>query len=102
MYKSTSHPVVVQHEPSSRNQRRRPTQNHHVSNPVVRGRITNTNKKVMVLLLGVIVVFILKLMLVVLMRLVGVRDNSLLVSWHGPGHSILCCFSLWVVPGRVC
>ena len=34
--------------------------------------------------------------------LVGMSDDSLVVSWSGPSHSVLCCFSLWAVPGQVC
>jgi hypothetical protein len=34
-------PSVPLHQPSSRNQRRRPTQKNHVGNPVVRGQVTN-------------------------------------------------------------
>jgi hypothetical protein len=51
-------------------------------------------KEVGVLMLGVIVVFVLKLMLVVLLGLIGVSDDSLVVSWHDPSHSVFCCFSL--------
>ena len=55
----------------------------------------------MVLLLR-IKMFILELMLVVLMWMVGMGDDSLVVSRWGSSHSALSCFSLGVVPGRVC
>jgi hypothetical protein len=40
------------------------------------------------------VVFVLELMLVVLIGMVGVGDDSLVVGWQGPDHLVLCCFSL--------
>jgi uncharacterized protein YijF (DUF1287 family) len=43
MYNSVSDSDVPQHEPSSHDQRRRPAQKHNVDNPVVHGRVTNTN-----------------------------------------------------------
>jgi hypothetical protein len=42
LYNSVSDFGVPLHEPSSRDQRRRPTQKHHAGNAVVRGRVTNT------------------------------------------------------------
>jgi hypothetical protein len=41
LYNSASNLSVPLHEPSSRDQQRRPTQKHHVGNPVVRGWFTN-------------------------------------------------------------
>jgi hypothetical protein len=46
--------------------------------------------------------FILELMLVVLMGMVGVGDDSLAFGRRGPGHLVLCCFSSTTVPSRVC
>jgi hypothetical protein len=43
---------------------------------------------------GVIGVFILILMLIVLLGLLGMSDDSLVVSWRAPGHSVFCCFGL--------
>jgi hypothetical protein len=53
-------------------------------------------------LLGVIGVSVLKLMLVVLLGLIGMCDDSLDVSWHNPGHLVFCCFRLWAASGCVC
>jgi hypothetical protein len=63
MYKSTSNPCVLLHEPSSRDRRCSPNQKHHVSNTMVHGRVPNTNnrtctlvailKKFMVIICGV-------------------------------------------------
>jgi hypothetical protein len=47
-------------------------------------------------------VFIVELVLVVLMGMVGVGDNSLVVSQLVSGHSIFCCFGFRAIPGWVC
>jgi hypothetical protein len=55
-----------------------------------------------VLLLGVIGVFVLILMMVVLLGLIGMSNESLVVGWRGRGHSVFCCFGLRAVCGWVC
>ena len=46
--------------------------------------------------------FIVDLVLVVLMGMVGVGDDSLVVSRLVSSHSILCCLSFGAIPGWVC
>jgi hypothetical protein len=46
--------------------------------------------------------FIVELVLVVLLRMVGVGDNSLVVSQLVSSHSILCGFGFRAVPDWVC
>jgi hypothetical protein len=46
--------------------------------------------------------FILELMLVVLMGMVCVGDDSLVIGRRGPSHLVLCCFRLREIPGWVC
>jgi hypothetical protein len=46
--------------------------------------------------------FIMELVLVVLMGMVGVGDNSLVVSRLVSGHSIFCGFGFRAIPGWVC
>jgi hypothetical protein len=41
-------------------------------------------------------------LLVVLLGVIGVRDDSLVVSWLGSGHSILGGLGLRAVPSGVC
>jgi hypothetical protein len=53
-------------------------------------------------LLGVIGVFVLILMMVVLLGLIGMSNESLVVGWRGRGHSVFCCFGLRAVCGWVC
>jgi hypothetical protein len=48
------------------------------------------------------VMFIVELVLVVLLGMVGVGDNSLVVSRLVSGHLILCGFGFRAVPGWVC
>jgi hypothetical protein len=48
------------------------------------------------------VMFIVELVLVVLLGMIGVGDNSLVVSWLVFGHSILCGFGFKAVPRWVC
>jgi hypothetical protein len=56
---------------------------------------------VVVLLVGM-VMLIAELVLVVLLGMVGVGDNSLVVSRLVSGHSILCGFGFRAVPGGMC
>jgi hypothetical protein len=46
--------------------------------------------------------FIVELVLVVLMGMVGVGDNSLVVSRLVSGHSIFCGFAFRAISGWVC
>ena len=55
-----------------------------------------------VVLLVRMVMFIVELVLVVLLGMVGVGDNSLPVSQLVSGHLILCGFSFRAVHGWVC
>jgi hypothetical protein len=46
--------------------------------------------------------FIVELVLVVQMGMVGVGDNSLVVSRLVSGHSIFCCLGFRAIPGWMC
>ena len=50
---------------------------------------------------GVVWVLVFILMLVVLLRLIGMSDESLVVCRAGPSHSVLCCLGLGAVPSWV-
>jgi hypothetical protein len=41
-------------------------------------------------------------LLVVLLGVIGGRDDSLVVGWLGAGHSVLGGLGIWAVPGGVC
>ena len=56
---------------------------------------------VVVLLVGM-VMLIMELVLIVLLWMVGVGDNSLVVSWLVSGHYVLCTFGFRAVPGGMC
>jgi hypothetical protein len=47
-------------------------------------------------------IFIVELVLVVLMGMVGVGDDSLVVSQWVSSHFILCCLSFGAIPSWVC
>jgi hypothetical protein len=50
---------------------------------------------------GVVWVLVLVLMLVVLLRLIGKSNDSLVFCRAGPSHSVLCRLGLEAIPGWV-
>jgi hypothetical protein len=56
---------------------------------------------VVVLLVGM-VMLVVELVLVVLLGVIGVGDNSLVVSGLVSGHSVLCGLGFRAVPGGMC
>jgi hypothetical protein len=58
---------------------------------------------VMVYMIGLVLdLLVVVRLLVVLLGMIGVRDDSLVVRWLGSSHSVLSGLGLWTIPYGMC